>query len=110
MTCVNGTTISMTRGDTFKAIIRILDEHENEYTPDSTDRIIFTAKKSYDDSNVVLEKEIPVDSMLLHIRPEDTKPLNQPARFVYDIQLLKEDGSVYTFIAKAELRITEEVG
>lgn len=67
---ITGTTITLTRGDTFK--------------------------------------DIPIDTMMLTLEPQDTADLNF-GKYVYDIQLTKANGKVDTFISKAILKLSEEV-
>ena len=105
--------IIMTRGDTLRLKIEIYgsDEKGNliKYIPIEEDKIRFALKEKYSDEYPLILKEIPWDTMILHLLPEDTKKLKQPAEYVYDIQITLSDGTVNTFIDKARLRLTEEV-
>ena len=94
---VSGTMITLTRGDTFSALITI-----------NGDRIRFAMKNDYNDETPLLIKEIPIDTMILTLNPEDTKHLPF-GKYVYDIELTKATGEVDTFITKAILKLTEEV-
>lgn len=105
---VSGTMITLTRGDTFTALITITDSEGNQYVPVKGDRIRFAMKTDYKDGAPLLIKEIPIDTMILVIEPEDTKPLAF-GNYVYDIELTKVTGEVDTFITKATLKLTEEV-
>ena len=105
---VNGTTITLTRGDTFMATVSITNPDGSEYVPIDGDAIRFALKESYDDEKTLLEKDIPIDTMQLVLRPEDTKALKF-GKYVYDIQITTKDGIVCTFIAKAQFKLTEEV-
>lgn len=105
---VSGTTITMTRGDTFKAFVEITDANGNRYQPKSGDHVRFAAKASYRDEEPLIFKEIPIDTLLLVLNPEDTKSLPF-SQYVYDIQLTSAGGDVDTFITTAQLIITEEV-
>lgn len=100
--------ITLTRGDTLIAKITITTRDGQTYIPNESDSIRFAMKKTFWNEDVVLQKEIPVSTMLLRIEPEDTKKLRF-GEYVYDIQLTKEDGIVDTFIAKGHIRIDEEV-
>lgn len=62
----------------------------------------------YNDETPLLIKEIPIDTMILTLNPEDTKHLPF-GKYVYDIELTKATGEVDTFITKAILKLTEEV-
>lgn len=105
---VSGTMITLTRGDTFTALITITDSEGNRYVPVKGDRIRFAMKTDYEDEAPLLIKEIPIDTMILVIEPDDTKPLAF-GKYVYDIELTKATGEVDTFITKATLKLTEEV-
>ncbi len=105
---VSGTTITLTRGDTFEALISIIQEDGNPYVPKEGDIIRFAMKSSYADETPLLVKDIPVSTMILVLEPLDTKKLNF-GKYVYDIQLTTIEGKVDTFITKATIKITEEV-
>lgn len=105
---VSGTTITLTRGDTFVALITITDSDGKPYIPIEGDIVRFAMKSAYGDAEPLLIKEIPIDSLKLVIDPEDTKKLSF-AQYVYDIQLTKATGEVDTFITMAKIKITEEV-
>lgn len=105
---VRGTTITLTRGDSFAATIIIVDSEGKSYIPDKKDVIRFAMKSDYDDDAPLLIKNIPVNTLILSIDPDDTKNL-EFGKYVYDIELTKSTGEVDTFITKATLKITEEV-
>ncbi len=105
---VTGTTITLTRGDSFKALIGMTTPEGDPYTPIEGDKIRFAMKSSYDDSEPLILKDIPIDSRILVLDPADTKKLEY-GKYVYDIELTKATGEVDTFITKATFRITEEV-
>lgn len=105
---INGTTITLTRGDTLKANLEILDSEGNTYTPSEGDTIRFAMKKSYSDSECLITKVIPNDTLMLSLAPSDTKELPFGS-YVYDIELTYESGAVDTFIDRATFRLTEEV-
>lgn len=104
---VNGTTITMTRGDTFKAYVAVYDGNR-PYKPQEGDHIRFAMKQSIRDVEPLIVKEIPVDTLMLVLDPEDTKDLDF-GTYVYDIELTTALGDVDTFITKSQLNLTEEV-
>ena len=110
---INGTTITMTRGDTLRLVLTLKDEDGNTYTPLPGDQIRFAMKHVYDDANPLILKDIPNDSLELVINPEDTKNLEcGPVRgkYKYDIELVREQGTwVDTFIPRADFLVLEEV-
>lgn len=110
MISIDGTTIYMTRGDTLRAALTITKPNGEVYETSANDIITFTCKKTYASEEILIQKIISPVSMMLELLPEDTKEFNMPSSYVYDIQLQKEDGTIDTFIAKAALKITEEVG
>lgn len=105
---VNRNTIYLTRGDTFKAVLTISYPDGSIYTPLEGDTIRFALKQSIDDEECIIFREIPIDTMLLVIYPEDTKEL-EFGTYVYDIQLTKANGDVDTFITASKFKITAEV-
>ncbi|MCB5918319.1 hypothetical protein LJB56_15215 [Lachnospiraceae bacterium 210521-DFI.3.101] len=105
---VSGTTITLTRGDTFMAQISIADKDGTQYVPVEGDSIRFAMKQKYTDLDPLLVKDIPTDTLQLIIDPEDTKSLAF-GNYVYDIQLTKASGEVDTFITTSKIKITEEV-
>lgn len=105
---VNKTTIVLTRGDTFKAKVNIVDNKGNAYIPSTGDKVRFAMKSTYSQEEPSVIKDIPIDTLLLVLDPDDTKMLPF-GNYVYDIQLTKANGDVDTFITKADLKLTEEV-
>lgn len=109
MVRIDGTTISMTRGDTLKVYVTMKErESEEEYFPVEGDVVRFAVKKNYKDAEPLIEKVIPNDTQLLRLDPGDTKELKFGS-YVYDIQITFSDGDVDTFIDRATFTLTEEV-
>lgn len=100
--------ISLTRGDTLRAQITLLDADGNPYEFQEGDSVRFAMKKHYLDEHPLILKDIPTDSLILELEPMDTKPL-EFGDYVYDIQLTTADGIVDTFIDKGSMVLTEEV-
>ena len=108
MSCViNNNEISLTRGDSLVAQISIMDGCD-EYTPQEGDIIRFAMKKNYGKNEVLIRKEIPIDTLTLEILPEDTKSLSFGS-YVYDVEITFANGRVDTFIPNGVFKITEEV-
>ena len=114
---VQGTTVTLTRGDTFNAEISLTDRETGEpYSLTSNDSIRFALKHksmtrnrgNYTDKNPLILKQISVDTMTLNILPADTKNL-EFGTYVYDIEVQFEDGTVETVIDTADFNITPEV-
>ena len=109
MHAINGNNISLTRGDTLYITISIFKNGE-PYVPVEGDVIRFAMKAKYKDPDekILILKDIPTDTLLLKIEPEDTKELPFAKTYVYDIQLTNDEGDVDTFIV-GTFTITEEV-
>lgn len=105
---VKGTSITLTRGDSFSADIGIIQPDGEPYIPSEGDQIRFAMKRNVKDEEVLILREIPIETMRLVLTPEDTKEL-EFGSYVYDIQLTKSTGEVDTFITKSTLTLTEEV-
>ena len=112
---IDGTTITMTRGDTLTVGVEMIKD-EQPYTPHEGDSLRFAVKSpkmngkktEYADEEPLISKDIPIDTCVLRLNPEDTKPLGF-GKYVYDVQLTYSDGTVDTFIEGATLELTPEV-
>lgn len=104
-----GYNITLTRGDSLFLHV-VLKRNGVVYTPDADAEIRFAMKANYKDpdTRAVLVKNIPVDTLLLAIAPEDTKGLVMEKTYTYDIQLTDENGYVDTFI-EGDFHIGKEV-
>lgn len=105
---VKGTTIKLTRGDSFAADIGIFQPNGEPYVLSEGDKVRFAMKKTVKDKEVLILKEIPIETMRLVLDPEDTKELDF-GNYIYDVQLTKSTGEVDTFITTSTLILTEEV-
>jgi hypothetical protein len=105
---ISGTTITMTRGDTLRLGIEVNDGNGNVYTPVEGDVVRFALKKEYDESDCLICKEIPINTMELHLAPEDTHVLDQVETYVYEVSITLNNGDVDTFIS-GKLKTTGEV-
>lgn len=106
---IKGNDITLTRGDTLFLQLSLTKDGE-PYTPEEGSSIRFAMKSSYDDpdEDVVLLKDVPMDTLLLEFEPDDTKPLPLRSKYVYDIQLTDEYGHVETFIS-GKFKVDNEV-
>jgi hypothetical protein len=105
---IKGTKISMTRGDTVRVKFNLKMDGE-DYLPSSDDVVRFAVKARWCEKEPLLIKQIPSDTMVLQLDPEDTKSLPF-GQYWYDVQItFGESGDVITFIERAKLRLTEEV-
>ena len=98
--------IKLVRGDTLKLKVNIYVDGQ-EYIPDYNDYVRFAMKSSYNSPKVLIDKQIPVDTCVLHLQPSDTKKFPF-GKYVYDIQITFANGDVDTFI-KGQIELTPEV-
>ena len=116
---IQNNVIRMTRGDT--AIIKVqlwkkMDGECIEYKPVEGDVVRFALKHNsfnstrteLSDVEPLLVKEIPIDTMMLTIEPEDTKELGFGG-YLYDVQITFASGVVDTFIPEGRFSLTPEV-
>ena len=115
MYSIKGTTITLTRGDTFITNIS-LKRGTTTYTPTSGDTVRFALKSpdmnarktAWADDTVLINKDIPISTMQLKLEPEDTKELDF-GQYRYDMQITFANGDVDTFIENAVFIINPEV-
>ena len=105
---VDGSEITLTRGDTFKKVIIIENQDGEEFQPQDGDVVRFAMKKTYKDEKPLLVKILDIEDLLLELTPEDTKSLNY-GDYVYDVEITLSNGEVYTIIDRATLILSEEV-
>ena len=101
--------ITLTKGDSLYTVVNAVTKIGRQpYEPQTGDEIRFAMKKNYDDAECLIEKTIPLATLMLHLEPSDTKNL-EVGEYVYDIQLTTAGGDVDTFIDRAKFVLTEEV-
>lgn len=114
---VENNQIWLTRGDTLKCTINLVNKTTGEpYELSQGDSVRFALKHSrmnatktaYDDKSPVITKTIPVATMALVLDPEDTSVLDF-GNYVYDVQVTFADESVDTVIEPTPFYLTEEV-
>ena len=113
MFTIKGKTITLTRGDTLKAVVNMVrpnpmlpsDKWERIY-PGASDVITFRASASWDAESSVIEKTVPHDTMTLTLDPEDTEDLDY-GQYVFDVAITYANGDVDTFIKEGTLILTK---
>lgn len=108
MLYIDDKTIKLTRGDTARLTVPIINLANNgEYTMESGDILYFTVKKTAKDSDFLFQKSV-TGSNSIHIRPEDTANLSF-GKYKYDVQLTTATGDVYTVIEPSTFEVMEEI-
>lgn len=108
MLYIDDKTIKLTRGDTARLTVPIINLANNgEYTMESGDILYFTIKKTAKDSDFLFQKSV-TGSNSIHIRPEDTANLSF-GKYKYDVQLTTATGDVYTVIEPSTFEVMEEI-
>lgn len=108
MLYIDDKTIKLTRGDTARLTVPIINLANNgEYTMESGDILYFTVKKTAKDTDFLFQKSV-TGSNSIHIRPEDTADLSF-GKYKYDVQLTTATGDVYTVIEPSAFEVMEEI-
>lgn len=108
---VNGTHLTMIRGDTEALTIRVVDAPGAAIPLVAGDTVYLTVKRSVKDKDHVLQKivtEFNEGIALVEIQPDDTKPLTFRS-YVYDVQITFADGTVKTIIPPSTFEVAAEV-
>ncbi len=108
---VRGTSLSMIRGDTETLTVACQNTAGEAVPFVDGDIVYFTVKKSVRDEEKALQK-IVTDFLegeaIIEIYPEDTKHLNF-GKYVYDVQLTKANGDIFTIVPASGFSIEGEV-
>lgn len=105
---VSSKKIYLTRGDTAFLEISLLDEKGDPYTPEEGDDVIFRLKKSPTSKDVLIEKHINIDDMVLEFEEDDTKDLKF-STYKYEIELVTVTGHHFTVIESTDFEIGVEL-
>ena len=100
--------IVVTKGDTVKMPIIVTNNDGSIYHVQKDDVINFGLKKEYTDAECLIEKTIDNDELMLVLSHEDTKNLEVGIGYKYDIQILRNENEVHTFIS-GMITVTNEV-
>lgn len=98
--------ISLIRGDTLRAQVEILKDNQ-VYTPQVGETVRFAVKQTFNSLRVLINKQIPIDTLILKLDPSDTKRMSF-GKYVYDIEITFSNGDVDTFIT-GEFEVLPEV-
>ena len=110
---VNGTNISMIRGDSESFMVSCVDSDGIDLPFQVGDIIYFTVKQNTKTETIILQKtieEFTADGKaLIPIAPSDTKNLKY-GTYVYDVQWTRDNGAVVTtIVSPSKFVIGDEV-
>lgn len=88
--------ITLTRGDTLRATVKMRKPDGSFYTPEGGDSIRFALSTDVGMPHLIT-KNINPSTMVLKLDPEDTQNLDF-GKYVYDIEITYANGEVDTFI------------
>lgn len=98
--------IYITRGDSAYITV-VVKNGEHVFKPMMGDMLHFSVKKDVEDTEYIIHKVFQVGDAIV-INPEDTR--NKPfGKYLYDVQLTRPNGEVYTIIEPTLFYIKEEV-
>ncbi|MBO7735148.1 MAG: hypothetical protein J6S67_21470 [Methanobrevibacter sp.] len=100
----NDNNITLTRSD--NATLELTVKDDGMTYDFSNDLVQFTVKRNTVTETVIFQKTFTAGVIL--IEPSDTSTLNY-TDLVYDVQLIKQGGGVYTVIPPRKFTIAEEV-
>lgn len=110
MLAISGNNITLTRGDSAEIVLE-LTKNGDSFTPASGDVIKFYLSIGYKGGssyNLLVEKTIDNQELLLAINPEDTDELNY-GPYNYDLEITYASGAVDTFVS-GKFTLTGECG
>lgn len=94
---VDGSEISLTRGDTAEFEVHPLNPDGTPYEFQEGDSVVFTLAKKWGAPSPIVEREVPTSTLLLRIRPADTGSLAF-GTYCYDIKVRNSStGDEWTF-------------
>lgn len=108
---VNGTNISMIRGDSETITVLCKDQYGTLVDLIDGDTVRFTIKENINTEIKTLQKTVttfPDGIAVITIVPADTKTLKFK-EYVYDVQLTRADQSVITIVPPSKFKIEGEV-
>ena len=104
---VLGKKIHLTRGDTGYISVSLKDNFGNDYPPGEEDKLYFRLKKNIYKDDLILEKEISAETLLLEISPEDTEHM-EFGTYSYEIELVTTKGEHFTVIENGSFTVAAE--
>lgn len=112
MASINGTTITIPRGDYFACAMQMYVQdpetgEETLYELQDGETAWFAMKADYDDTDTIIHKQL-TDDYVLEIFSRETEGL-EFGTYYYDAYLLDANGERTTYIRYAKIKIDKEV-
>lgn len=101
-------TIRITRGDSLTINVTLTDDDGFPYEPVEGDVVLFTVKKSASAQDILIQKEIDTQDLVLDLVEADTENLAF-GEYKYEIEVSTVENDHYTVIKNAPFIITEEL-
>ena len=98
--------IEMTRGDTVRLTVNLIDTEGLPYTLQDGEKLEFTVKDNPYTEEVLIQKEVIGGKVV--IENIDTRYLAYKD-YIYDVQLTKLNGDIVTVVKPDVFRVTKEV-
>ena len=109
MLTVTGNRIYLTKCDSAYLKIDLKDNSGADYTPYAGDKIYFKIRKNIFSDAIVFIKEIPKDTLILELTPEDTANL-EITSYRYEVEVASILGQNFTVINDGVIYIGPDVG
>lgn len=109
---INGTVISITRGDSAYITLKINSGTGNAYTPQSGDIIRIQVRPGVNTDELLFaakDLEIQGSDINWWIKPDDTRNADPYTEYYWDAQIELSNGDVFTFIPASRFKILDEV-
>lgn len=98
--------IYLTRGDTGIFDITLKNGEGEPYVTHEGDTLRFMMIKKRGSGDYIIDKQIPIDTCVLEIEPEETKPCKF-GDYCYDVEFTDYEGHISTII-QANFKVGEE--
>jgi hypothetical protein len=105
---VNGTKVSLTRGDTAFLNVSLVDESGTAYEIQPGDAVFFRLKQNASSQGLLLEKQVDTVTMKLRLDVEDTEGLKFGV-YKYEIELVTATDHHFTAIENADFEVRPEL-
>ncbi len=108
MLTVDGTRVSLTRGDTAFLNVRLVDESGEPYEIQQGDVVYFRLKQNVSSKGLLLEKQVDTVTMKLRLDVEDTEGLKFGV-YKYELELVTAANHHFTVIENANFEVRPEL-